>query len=289
MKKTSIIIFFLMSYTASFGQEELKIWNEFINLVRNNRMTEDKIKPLSQLGDKFKPVLLSYLDSVRLQASPDDWRSVPEIIKIDDRIQFIVPWTTRSQRVDYCFSFILVGSQWFFQHLESIFIRLDKLPSLPASKFPDVSDQQKAWAREEIYWSFIIQNIYLPLATEKGKEYTLNLLKDGAGYFVGAKTWVPFSAPHKAFILYLCWEQANLRGNNVTLEKLTDTQAIVHLETQFFYLYFIAGHLKSRISIEDYKQIFETIWQDRAKNAGWNLNITYSPDFKVDFIFTRYK
>jgi hypothetical protein len=130
-------------------------------------------------------------------------------------------------------------------------------------------------------------NIYLPISEEKGKEYALNLLKDGAGYFVGAKTWVPFTSPAKAFILYLCWEQANLRGNNVTLVKLSDSQAIVQMETKFFDLYFTATHLKPMISIQDYKRIFETIWQDRAKNAGWNLDIKYSTDYKVVLYFTH--
>jgi hypothetical protein len=252
-------------------------------------MTLDKIKPHDQLGDKFKPILLSYLDSVRIQASPSDWTNTPEIIKTDNRIQFLVPWSTRGQKTDYCFSFVLIDNHWYFQHLESIFIRLDKTSSPPVSTFPDVSDSQKAWVREEVYWSFIVQNMYLPISREKGKDYALGLLKDGGGYFVAAKTWVPFASPQKAFILYLCWEQANLRGNNVTLESLSDTQATINLETIFFYLYNVAGHLKKRISIDDYKQIFETIWQDRAKNAGWNLEIKYSPDNKVTFVFNRDK
>jgi hypothetical protein len=289
MKKLLPIIILFMLYSASYGQEELKIWKEFIFLVKNGQLTESRIKPLDQLGDKFKPILLGYLDSIRVQTSPDDWTKVPEIIKIDNRIQFIVPWSARGQTVNYCFSFVKIDSQWFFQHLESIFIRLDKLSPLPVSTFPDISEPQKAWAREETYWSFIVLNIYLPLSSEKGKEYALNLLKDGGGYFVGAKTWVPFASPNRAFVLYLCWEQANLRGNNVTLLKLTDTQAIVQLETQFFYLYFNAAHLKPKISIEDYKQIFETIWQDRAKNAGWDLDIKYSSDYKVEFDFNRDK
>jgi hypothetical protein len=250
-------------------------------------MTPDRIKPLDQLGDNFKPILLGYLDTIRVQSSPNDWKGVPEIIKIDNRIQFIVPWTERGQMINYCFSFVILDSKWFFQHLETIFIRLDKLPPLPVSSFPDISEAQKVWAREEIYWSFIVLNIYLPISEEKGKEYALNLLKDGVGYFVGAKAWVPFTSSPKAFILYLCWEQANLRGNHVTLVKLSDSQAIVQMETKFFELYFTAGHLKPRISIEDYKRIFETIWQDRAKNAGWNLDIRYSPDYKVVLYFTR--
>ena len=83
----------------------MKIWNEFLSLVKNNKMTTDRIKPHDQLGDKFKPILLSYLDSVRIQASPLDWTNTPEIIKTDNRIQFLVPWSTRGQKTDYCFSF----------------------------------------------------------------------------------------------------------------------------------------------------------------------------------------
>jgi hypothetical protein len=69
-------------------------------------MTPDRIKPLDQLGDNFKPVLLGYLDTIRVQASPNDWKVVPEIIKIDNRIQFIVPWSERGQRVNYCFEYL---------------------------------------------------------------------------------------------------------------------------------------------------------------------------------------
>jgi hypothetical protein len=250
-------------------------------------MTVERIRPLAQLGDKYKPVLLGYLDSLRAWASPADWEITPEMIRVDDRIQYVVPWSERNQRVTYCFSFLTEGSQWYFQHLETIFIRLDTISHYPASTFPDVSERQKIWAREEIYWSFIVLNIYLPVTADRGKEAALNLFKDGSGYFVGARIWVPFVAPHKAFVLYLCWEQANLRGNEVTLVELQDNEAIVRLNTHFFALYTIATHLRPVISLADYKQIFETIWQDRASNAGWNLNIQYLPEYEVTFQLTR--
>ena len=280
----SIIILFTISL-AAYGQEELKIWNEFISLVKNNQMTVNRIKPLDQLGDQYKPIFLGFLDSLRILVSSSDWETVPEIIKKDNRLQYIVSLSNRGKKKDFCFSFEIDNTQWFFQHIESIFIRLDKLPPLPVSTFPDISESQKAYAREEIYWSFIITNIYLPVTKEKGVKYALALLKDGGGYFVNAKTWVPFTSPQQAFILYLCWEQSNLRGNPVTLEKLSDTQAVVAMESQFFSLYLRTGHLKTLISFEEYKSIFETIWQDRAKNAGWNLDIKYSPDHKVVFNF----
>ncbi|HLA69230.1 MAG TPA: hypothetical protein VJN65_05970 [Bacteroidota bacterium] len=282
-----IVVCCASCYDIALCQSDLRIWNEFIGALKSGKMSVDRIRPHKQLGDEYKPILLGYLDSVRTQAAPEDWTVEPEVIRIDDRIQYIIPWSTRGQKISYCFSFVTEDSQWYFQHLEAVFIRLDKVHSLPASDFPDISDQQKNWAREEIYWSFVVMNFYLPVAKEKGKEFALGLLKDGGGYFVGAKTWVPFAAPQKAFILYLCWEQEKLRGNDVMLIKLEEKEAIVELTTHFFALYFTAAHLKPRISLDDYKQIFETIWRDRASNAGWILDIQYTREYKVIFHFRR--
>jgi hypothetical protein len=64
------------------------------------------------------------------------------------------------------------------------------------------------------------------LSREKGKDYAFDWFRDGAGYFLEARTWVPLVPPGRAFILYLCWEQSNLLGNNVTLHKLDDSEAL---------------------------------------------------------------
>ena len=277
-----------LSWTiAAYGQDDLHIWRDFAGSLRAGKMNLERIRPLPELGDTYKPILLGYLDSLRAWASPADWDATPEIIRVNDRIQYVVPWTERNHRTTFCFSLLSDGGQWYFQHLETIFIRLDTVTHCPISSFPDVSEQTKTWAREEIYWSFIVLNIYLPVAADRGKEAALNLLRDGSGYFVGARTWVPFVPPQKAFVLYLCWEESNLRGNQVTLLKLKDDEVIIHLKTHFFDLYTTAAHLKPVISLDDYKQIFETIWQDRASNAGWHLDIRYSPDYDVTFQLAR--
>jgi hypothetical protein len=271
---------------SSYAQDNLRVWRELTTALRNGEMSIERIRPHKDLGDSFKPILLGFLDSVRAQAAPEDWAAIPEVVQIENRTQYIVPWSTRGERVTYCFSFVTEGTRWYFQHLETIFIRLDKIPPLPTSDFPDVSERQKSWAREEIYWSFVVTNFYLPVAKDKGKEHALAMLKDGGGYFVGAKTWVPFAPPRRAFILYLCWEQAKLRGNKVTLVKLEENDAIVRMQTHFLALYSTAAHLKPRISLADYRGIFETIWQDRAVNAGWNLDIRYEGEHDVTFHFT---
>mgnify|MGYP001081677342 FL=1 len=287
MKKILLIAAILSSLIQVRAQEPGEIWNDFLDKLRNNRISVEMIDPMEELGDAFKPVLLSFLDSLRVQASDIDWTRDPEIIVQGDQILFITPWTTRFDTVNYCLTFKTIGSKWYFEHIESIFIRLDKYEPLPRSNFPDIDEARKAWMREENFWSYIIINFYLPASEKNGRTYALDLLKDGGGYNVAAKSWVPFLPDHKAFILYLCWEQSNLRGNNVTLNSLDDNKAEITVESQYLALYHNTAHMRNIISIEEYKTIFETIWKDRTRYSGWNLIIDYINDYTVKFSFSR--
>ncbi|MGE5528784.1 MAG: hypothetical protein ACM3X6_06550 [Patescibacteria group bacterium] len=42
-------------------------------------------------------------------------------------------------------------------------------------------------------------------------------------------------------------------------------------------LYQRATHLKEQIGLADYEVIFDAIWQDRAEEAGWRLEIARRP------------
>lgn len=276
------ILLILIAPVSSHNQNELKIWKEFVSLLKENKINLEHIRPTSPLTKESQLQLLnSFRDTVW-----EEWEVEPEIVRYENLVTFIVTlkqWT-------YTFNFLVEDSKWYFRHLEGIFIRLDKIRSLPASKFPDLPESQKDWARDEIRISEYVR-LFNVLSKEKGKEYAFELFKNiignGIGYLLGAKTWVPFFPPHRAFILYLCWEQANLRGNKVTLVKLTDNEAIVRFdETNYFNLYVRTTHLKKQISIEDYARIFEDIWQARADSAGWNLKIE-GKGKQITFYFTR--
>ena len=261
---------------------ELKIWREFVALLKEGRFTADRIKTLPELRG-LTGTLMGYLDQMKREARWPEWEAEPKVQRSDGRVNFIIPLSFgESDRTSYCFTFVEDEGQWYFQHLEAIFIRLDETPAPPTSTFPDTSEKQKAWDREESYWSKIIAWRGF-LIKDKGEEFFLDLLKDGNGYFVWAKSRAPFLPPHRAFILFLCWEQAHLRGPNfipdpVRLESLSDREAVVRLHPIYFQLYQAAAHLKPQISLEDYRKIFETIWQDRARAAGWNLKIEYADD-----------
>lgn len=269
-----VSLFFAGTFQMAYAQNELKIWKEFVAALKNNALSPDRIRLIEPMT---QDMIRETLQRFREDAVWPEWEAEPEIIRADPQLNFIIPLKGKfGTLTDYCFMFVVEKNQWYFRSVEAIFIRLDKIGSLPASTFPDISEKQKAWAREEIYWSEQVRLFNL-LSKEKGKEFAFVWVKkgigNGIGYLLGAETWVPFVPPSKAFILYLCWEQANLRGNDVVLEKLDDHEALLKITPLYFALYLAASHIKRQISLEDYIRIFETIWQERADKAGWKLKI----------------
>ena len=286
MKRSTVFLFiasFLLlsiPYSAA-AMDDLKLWNDFIEQIKAGKFTEDMIRPHFESLRKSN---MAFINKMKNEALRQELESQPEIIRANNRINYLLALTFNNSQNTYCFTFIEENGKAYLQHIETIFVRLDKIPSLPASEFPDVSDSQKAWAREEIYWSEQVR-LFNYLSKEKGKEFAFDWFKDGAGYFLGAKTWVPFVDPKKAFILYLCWEQANLRGSKVVLEKLDEGEAIVKIRPLLINIYLQSSHLRQQISWEDYISLFFTIWQERAEKAGWKLDFKLG-EYLIGFHFT---
>jgi hypothetical protein len=268
----TLIVFSAARPILPSGQErDLLIWKEFVTALIKGEIRPEMLRPY--YGELRSP-LMEYLKEMREKAASPEWEAEPEVHRVGDRIHFLIPLTFDKSRATYCFTFITDKERWYFQHLEAITIRLDKTGTLPTANFPDVPEETKAHIREETRWSREVW-IFNLLARDKGKNFAFDIFKDGNGYFLAARTWVPFVEPSRAFILYLCWEQANLRGNEVVLEELEDREAAVSMRTHFFHLYNVTAHLKQQILFEDYRKIFETIWLDRARAAGWTLRIEY--------------
>lgn len=254
------------------ANDDLTIWREFAAALKKGEITPERMRPYYE---QFKEPLARFLKLMREKAAWAEWEAEPEIHRLGNQVHFLIPLSFDGPQANYVFTFLSEGDQWYFQHMEAINIRLDKTGTLPTSTFPDVDEETKAHMREEIRWSREIR-IFNLIAGEKGKQTALNFYMDGNGFFLAARAWVPFVEPQKAFILYSCWEEANLRGNDVTLEKLEDDEALVRMRTLYFRLYEETAHFRQQISFEDFKQIFETTWQDRARAAGWKLEIEYT-------------
>jgi len=260
-----------LSAVPPCGQQDISIWKEFVAALKRGDVTPDRLRPYYE---EFRSPLMGYLKEIRERVAWAEMEAEPEVHRVGAQVHFLVPLSFEGRRVTYVFSFLTEKDSWYFQHLEAVTIRMDKMGALPTSTFPDVPEETKAHIREETFWSREVR-VFNTLAQAKGREFAFDFFRDGDGYFLAARVWVPFVEPSRAFILYLCWEQANLIGNEVTLEKLDDQAAVVRMRTTFFRLYKVAAHLSQQISFDDYRKIFETIWQDRARAAGWELRIKY--------------
>ena len=256
--------------------EDLRIWKEFVSDLRAGKM-EDPARIRPYYPELLEP-MKGYLGQLRVGIAWDRLESGPKVFRVGNQVHFVIslPYQGEGQTLSppFCFSFLDEKGRWYFQHMETVMIRMDQLGPLPATSFPDVPAERKAWMREEIEISDQVR-LFAYLAKEKGKDFAFNWFRDGAGYALAARTWIPFVPPERAFVLYLCWEFANRRENPVNLEKLTAEDALVRVTSRWFQLYEAAAHLKPQISPEDYRRLFETIWQDRATNAGWDLTISY--------------
>ena len=271
---------------APAGGDDLVIWKEFVAAMKAGGPGSDRVRPYYE---ELRAPILGFLKEMREKAAWAEWDRTPECHRLGDHVHFLIRLTFNGRPATYCWTFLVDGGAWYFRHLEAITIRLDRTGPLPASTFPDVDEETKAHIREETSWSREIRLFNL-LSEIKGKAFAFDFFKDGDGYFLAARTWVPFVEPRRAFILYACWEQANLRGNKVTLEKLDDQEALVKMSTYYFGLYRASAHLARQVAFKDYAKIFETIWQDRARAAGWTLDIEYGNEgFRASECRLRFK
>jgi hypothetical protein len=295
MKKTRVIVLLLVlvlsiSFASVPGQDDVKIWKEFVALLKEDALPQDRIRPVDPLTPESQ---LTLLKNFAKGANWAEWEVIPEIVHYENLVSFIVtlgkhrnsPWA-------YTFNFVIEDGQWYYRFMEGISIPLYKVTSFPAeaTSFPDLSEEKKNWIRQESYWSEQVR-LFNFLAHEKGKDFAFRWvsggLANGEGYSLAATVWLPFYPTHRAFILYLCWEQAKLLGEKVTLEKLDDKEAVIRFEgPAYFALYTQSSHLREQISQEDYIKIFESIWQERSIAAGWTLKIE-GQGRRVFFRFSR--
>ena len=261
--------------------EPIDVWQDFLVEIKKGSLPPDRFRPYHvSLRDTLPPVL----DNLRSHILASiDGTNQPRCFTSGNQVHFI--HTIGTGTPGFCFSFLIEDQQWYLQHIESIYVRLDQTGTPPISTFPDLPQDTKAWCRDE--WQVTeMARLFRFLSDEKGKEFALNWFRDGERYFLGVRAWVPFVPPARAFILYVCWELANLQDNYVTLLDLNDDRATILVRLRYFDLYKRAVHLPQLISEKDYIELFETIWQDRAVHAGWNLDIKPQSEDCV-FSFTR--
>jgi hypothetical protein len=267
---------------ASDASPEQQVWAGFVRVMQSEPYPAQDIRPYYE---NLREPMAGFLEQMRAKADWREWHKAPRVFRVEDHAHFIIPLTFDGQSARYSFSFVKEGDRWHFQHLEAITLPFDELGKLPLSGFPDLPEADKAYIREEIAISNDVR-FFNTLAALLDTTAALDLFKDGHGYALAARAWIPFVPPPQAFILYACWEQANLRGNDVVLERLDPDLALIRIRAIYFRLYENAAHLKQQISPEHYRQLYETRWQNRAMAAGWDLDLSCAAH-ECTFRFTK--
>jgi hypothetical protein len=266
----------------ALSNEEQQAWAEFVRVLENGPYPAQDIRPYEE---SLREPMAGFLGQMRVKADWREWHKRPRVFRVAEQAHFIIPLTFDGQRARYCFSFTREGQRWHFQHLEAITLPFDQLGDLPVSEFPDLTEPEKARIREELEVSHDVR-IFNTLASSGDTSAALDWFKDGHGYALAARAWIPYFPASQAFVLYACWEQANLRGNTVVLERLDADTAVVKIGVGYFRLYRNAAHLRQQISPARYRELYETRWQNRAMAAGWDLHLSCVAD-ECTFRFTK--
>jgi hypothetical protein len=270
--RRAIVIGLLLCPGAIRAEKPIAVWRAFVKQVKAGKLTEADVRPYRGLSR----ATLVHFARETVGKTPLVRMKRPEVFRVGNQLHFVVQ-LSKEPPSSFCFTFVRRGGRWYYRHVENIFIRLDRVKRFPTSKFPPLPEARLSWMREEIRVTKMVR-LFNHLKKEKGRRAALDFFRDGKGFFIAAKTWVPFLPPHRAFVLYLCWMETHLRGSRVTLESLTKTTARVRLAPHYLELYRRTGHLKHQIARRDYVALLETIWRDRAKHAGWKVELKYPED-----------
>jgi len=135
-----VLIFFFLGFSPGpHSQEDLKIWRSFVEILKGGEFPAEKIRPLHE--SLVEPIQ-GFLKIMRENADWTEWDREPEVIKGDGTVHYITSLTYKTT-TDYSFTFLVDEKNWYLQHFETIFVRLDKVISFPTSEFPDMPEDRK--------------------------------------------------------------------------------------------------------------------------------------------------
>jgi|AGTN01.2.fsa_nt_gi hypothetical protein len=181
---------------------------------------------------------------------------------------------------DYRFDFVPYGESFRLAFMECITLPVFDIKRLPYSDFIPLPDKENELRREKEI-SRTVWN-YLKFKELLSKEEAIKIFIDGKGESIGARSWVPFYSDSLAYIAYAAWIENRLYGEETVLEEFTESRCVIRLKKHFWRrLYFMSGHLKTQINYDEYMELFQAIWSDRAKENGWKINFIYDNDDTV--------
>ena len=243
-----------------------QIWEEFKIKLQNDSFSSD------DFNEELCDIYTSFLSGENRKFRRDEFYNAAAQFREGEQKHIVfLACSDGTYRLD----FIENAGKWQLLFIEGITIPVEKIDYLPFNDFTPLKEYDENWIREERRISLMI-NWYNFIKNTSGIDEALEHFRYGSGEFLAAKSWVPFFSDKKAFIVYISWWDNRIYGENVSIEKFSDDECLIkYVEPIWFKMYNVAGHLKLQIPFDEYKQLYEYIWQDRVKCSGWNISFTY--------------
>ena len=187
---------------------------------------------------------------------------------------------------DYRFDFSIIQDEWRLLFIECITLPVHDIAVLPYTDFKALPEKEAEIRREkEISRLIYFYNQFKKLL---GQQKAIEMFYDGAGEVLGARSWVPFFDGPRSYIAYAAWMENRIYGEHVELlefnEKCCRLRFHGHLWRK---IYQMTGHIENMIHYEEYMNIFESIWKNRASESGWTLQFIYHNE-DTELVFTNF-
>ncbi|MBT4502426.1 MAG: hypothetical protein HOC74_32125 [Gemmatimonadetes bacterium] len=244
----------------------MQIWNEFREKLQRDELTAEDCIPHSGIDysrffeDEHTQPLKNFI------ARQDE----PRIEHGEEKLVFTL---SSGDNHEIRLDFVVRENRWYFYLIDGLTIPLKEIPDLPLSEFQPYPFENRMRAEDVITKKVYL---YLKLREEKGKEEALSWFHNGEGYRLNLESWMPYFTQRKAFVLFTAWRENRYWGQEMEVRELSDIHSVLLFKDhEYFMLYDVAGHLRPRISPEDYRELFEDKWRNRAGAVGWNVRFEY--------------
>lgn len=252
-----------------------KVWTEFCNKMRQDKLCE------SDFMSETRLFLLPLLCGKDASGRREKFLSSPYEV-FDNGTKWSVMLHCPDD--DYRFDFLLIEKDWKLSFIECITLPVSDISDLPYTDFRALPEKETDIRNEkEITKQVFLYNEFKNLI---GQQKAVEMFYDGAGECLCARSWVPFYNDRLACIAYFAWIQNRIYGEQVEIVKFDEQCCCLRFRRHIWRkMYLITGHIQKMIDYEEYINLFEAIWQNRASECGWTLQFIYQ-DEDTELVFT---
>lgn len=256
--------------------KSLDIWSEFQEKLKNDALTVSDFT--TEMCQNLAPLLCGEQSAARRQKFLDSPFDIYEGV---GKISVVSHCTDD----DYRFDFLISGLAWKLAFIECITLPVFGIDVFPYSEFMPLNEKELHIRREKEISQLVY--FYLKFKELVGKTKALEMFYDGKGEYLCARSWVPFYSDSLSFIAYSAWYECRINGENVVIQEFQESKCKVTIYNHMWRdIYFTVGHLNAVIQYSEYMELFESIWEERARSAGWEVRFAYT-DECTSLIFAR--